>query len=89
MPSLPIDPPATTTTRSSMPASIRAAATTSAWTGAAQNDFTSTPLARDQAAVLGDRLRDVAAATLVPIAHRFLAAPDRVRDRRGVDAGGA
>ncbi len=45
MPSLPIDPPATTTTRSSMPASIRAAATTRACTGAAQNDFTSMPLA--------------------------------------------
>ena len=46
MPSLPSDPPATTTTRSSIPASISAAATTSACTGAAQNDFTSMPLAR-------------------------------------------
>ena len=45
MPSFASEPPATTTTRCSIPASISAAATAIAWTGAAQNDFTSIALA--------------------------------------------
>ena len=38
-------------------------------------------------AFLGDRLGHVAAAALVAVAHRLLAASDRVRDGRGVDVG--
>ena len=81
------EPPATTSDRSSMPASISAAATTIACTGAAQNDFTSIAARAREPARLGDRLREVAAAALVPVADRLLAAPDRVRDRRRIDAG--
>ena len=45
MPSFASDPPATTATRSCTPAATSAPATTRAWTGAAQNAFTSAPLA--------------------------------------------
>ena len=81
MPSFASDPPATTATRSWTPDATSAPATIKAWTGPAQNAFTSAPLASVSPVASAIALARLPAAALVAVAHRLLAARDHVRDR--------
>ena len=87
MPSLAIDPPAMTATRSKTPLLTRAAGHHQGGDGGGAEVLDVGPDGLEQPALLGHRLGHVAAAPLVAVADGLLAAAEDVVDRQGVDVG--